>query len=171
MGFKRNWTYFESLPAMNDWFHLLSLTGQSNYPSLIMGMLRPNHQDRPNAAEVVATLHSIAQENARRRVSVRDYEKTVWEEGPTLARAIQTDILDIQAEFAALQKKEYHDEVLQLMTKLGSCSNDHSARKTHHQRTRDWLVNLADFKMRTPNSIFRLQGIRQSSFHLLLLIF
>lgn len=68
MGFKRNWTYYESLPALNDWFHLLSLhesTGRSDYTSLIMKMLRPNHQERPSAAEVVATLDSI--ENKARR--------------------------------------------------------------------------------------------------------
>lgn len=69
MGFKRNWTYYESLPALNDWFHFLSpheSTGRSDYTSLIMKMLRPNHQERPSAAEVVATLDSITENKARR---------------------------------------------------------------------------------------------------------
>lgn len=68
MGFKRNWTYYESLPALNDWFHLLSLhesTGRSDYTSLVMKMLRPNYQERPSAAEVVATLDLITENKAR----------------------------------------------------------------------------------------------------------
>ena len=85
IGFKRNWTYYESLPAMNDWFHSLSLhepTGRSDYTRLIMEMLRPNHQERPSAAEVVATLDSIAKEKARQRDVIPDCViNPVWE-GP-----------------------------------------------------------------------------------------
>lgn len=79
MGFKRNWTYSESLPAMNHWIHSLSLTGRSDYTNLIMEMLRPNHQERPSAAEVVATLDSVAQEKTRQRLFIRDdVEMRLW---------------------------------------------------------------------------------------------
>lgn len=80
MGFKRNWTYYESLPALNDWFHLLSLhesRGGSNYTSLILKMLRTNHLERPGATEVVATLDSITGNKARPFSSLkRPYEWT-----------------------------------------------------------------------------------------------
>ncbi len=84
MGFKLNWTYHESLPAMNDWFHSLSLCepkGRCDYTGLIMEMLRHNHQVRPSAAEVVATLDSIAKDTARHGNGIRDNdEKRLWEQ-------------------------------------------------------------------------------------------
>lgn len=94
MGFKRNWIYHESLPAMNDWFHSLSLhepTGRSDYTGLIMEMLRPNHQARPSAAEVVATLDSIAKETARHGNGIRDnFGKRLWERPEKSTRRIKS---------------------------------------------------------------------------------
>jgi len=63
----KKWTYNETLPALNDWLHFLSLNWrQSAYPTirvehmdLIQKMLLPDPRNRPSAAEVVSRLEEI----------------------------------------------------------------------------------------------------------------